>query len=241
MSYSRLDPAPVRATVARLCARIEARFPGRGIVRVANELLDVVDAVAAPGPSGGRWLEWLRRSSIILIGVLAVAVPVAIIWLVADGVLSGLHGVEWLGVGESAINDAVFAGIAIAFLWAVPARLRRGADLRVLHRLRSLAHVVDMHQLTKDPDRFRSDFQATNETVPLDLSPGELANYLEYCSELLSLTAKTAALLAEDNTDPAVLSAVSDVESLTSDLSRKMWSKIALLQQVSPDPSTPGR
>jgi hypothetical protein len=54
---------------------------------------------------------------------------------------------------ESLVNDLVFAAIAVVFLWAFPERLERRDLLRLLHRLRSLAHVIDMHQLSKDPSR----------------------------------------------------------------------------------------
>ena len=73
-------------------------------------------------------------------------------------------------------------GIAIYFLWALPERLQRHGDLATLQRLRSLAHVIDMHQLTKDPERLRSDFQRTSASVPLDLT----------AIELLQLTSTTA-------------------------------------------------
>ena len=38
------------------------------------------------------------------------------------------------------------------FLFSLEGRLKRRTALRMLHRLRSIAHVVDMHQLTKDPE-----------------------------------------------------------------------------------------
>ena len=56
-----------------------------------------------------------------------------------------------------------------------------------------------------------------------------MSRYLEYCSELLSLVSKLAALHAQDLQDPVVLEAVNDVESLTADLSRKVWQKITIL------------
>ncbi|MCW2525358.1 MAG: hypothetical protein JWM76_218 [Pseudonocardiales bacterium] len=51
----------------------------------------------------------------------------------------------------------------------------------MLHRLRSLAHIIDMHQLTKDPERLSSRFVRTRESVDLGLTVGELEVYLEYC------------------------------------------------------------
>ena len=54
---------------------------------------------------------------------------------------------------ETAISDLVYASIAIFFLWALPERLQRSKLLNLLHQLRSTAHVIDMHQLTKDPEQ----------------------------------------------------------------------------------------
>ena len=48
-------------------------------------------------------------------------------------------------------------------------------------------------------------------------------------SELLSLVAKTAALCAEYSTDSVVLDTARAIESLTTDMSVKIWQKIALL------------
>jgi hypothetical protein len=62
------------------------------------------------------------------------------------------------------------------------------------------------------------------------MDAAELANYLDYCSEILSLVAKTAALCAEESTDAVVLDTVSEVETLTIGLSREMWQKISLLR-----------
>ena len=62
---------------------------------------------------------------------------------------------------ESTVNDVVFAAIAVFFLWALPERLERRTLLDLLHQLRSLAHVVDMHQLDKDPEQARPDYVPT--------------------------------------------------------------------------------
>ena len=58
----------------------------------------------------------------------------------------------------------------------------------------------------------------------------ELGRYLDYCSEMLSLTGKVAALYAQDLDDPVVVEAVNDIEMLATNLSRKVWQKIAILQ-----------
>ena len=58
----------------------------------------------------------------------------------------------------------------------------------------------------------------------------ELGRYLDYCSEMLSLTGEVAALYAQDLDDPVVVEAVNDIEMPATNLSRKVWQKIAILQ-----------
>jgi hypothetical protein len=60
----------------------------------------------------------------------------------------------------------------------------------------------------------------------------QLARYLDYCAEMLALTAKLAALYAGESDDPVIVSAVNDIETLTSDLGRKIWQKIMILGQL---------
>jgi len=46
---------------------------------------------------------------------------------------------------------------------------------------------------------------------------------------MLSLIGKVAALCAEESRDSLVLTTVSDLETLTTGMSRKIWQKISLL------------
>ena len=64
------------------------------------------------------------------------------------------------------------------------------------------------------------------------LSPFELSRYLDYCSEALSLISKIAALYVQSFQDPVVLDAVDDMEDLTTGISRKVWQKITLIDQM---------
>jgi hypothetical protein len=58
-----------------------------------------------------------------------------------------------------------------------------------------------------------------------------LIRYLDYCSEMLSLTGKIAALYAQNFRDAVVLSAVNELENLTTGLSRKIWQKIMIVDK----------
>ncbi len=129
---------------------------------------------------------------------------------------------------DSAINDIVFMGIAVAFLVTVEGRLKRREALRAIHELRSLAHIVDMHQLTKDPDLFLESRVDTASSPPRALTAYQLNRYLDYCSELLSVTR----LYAQHLNDPVVLGAVNEVEGLTTALSGKIWQKLVILERA---------
>ena len=59
----------------------------------------------------------------------------------------------------------------------------------------------------------------------------DLARYLDYCSEMLSITGKLAALFAQSVNDEVVIDAVNDIEELGSNLSRKIWQKITMIEK----------
>lgn len=234
--YQRLDAAAVQHTVERLRERIEARFPERNLRHVADELTGAIEqALVVPHP---RWLVVARTLSRLLIAGILTLVGVAFVLIVIGGIDDSPTAWEWIPIVEATINDVVFAGIAVFFLWHFPNRMQRAHDLRALHRLRSLAHVIDMHQLTKDPDRLSPGYRPTAESIDPGLDAHELWAYFNYCTELLSLVGKAAALLAEQNTDDTVLATVEGLEDLTTGMSRKIWQKIALLP-VDEAPATP--
>jgi hypothetical protein len=227
--YRQLDDARIIETLERLGDRIRERFPGSSLSRVSEELLSVAREAASQ-------VAYLQRPNWpIRIGV-ALAI-VAMLGLVATAVarmrIDGAAA-EWpdfvQGI-EAAINDVVFLGIAIFFLLTIETRIKRRRALRALHELRSIAHVVDMHQLTKDPEQLLSNPPATASSPVRTMSRIELGRYLDYCTELLSVTSKIAALFIERFDDPVTLAAVNEIESLTSGLSRKIWQKITLLNE----------
>jgi hypothetical protein len=228
--YRQLDEASIRDTIERLHARISERFPQAGLGRLANELREIAGETA-------QTIAFLQRPhwplrigvglliasmlAIVVAGVMTVRVPARV-----DG------WAELIQVVESAINDVVFMGIAIFFLLSVEGRIKRRRALAALHELRSVVHIVDMHQLTKDPERFMSSESDTRSSPVRGLSPGELGRYLDYCSELLSLSSKVAALFAQQLDDPVVLAAVNEIETLAGGLSNKIWQKITLIERL---------
>ena len=229
----------VLRTVETLHGRIAARFPDRGLVKVAEELSGLIRESAGVGDRLRRRLLWTRAASRVLILAVLVLTLAAIVWGLATALGDKtLTGAQWLPLMESTVNDLVFGAVAIFFLYTIPERLLRSRALKLLHRLRSLAHIIDMHQLAKDPERLRTGFTPTSASVRLTLDADELIHYLEYCSELLSLVGKTAALCAEDSQDNVVLDTVSTVEGLTVDLSRKIWQKIQVVGELREEQSS---
>jgi len=234
MPYRTLRSEPVIATLERLRDRIRDRFPERGLLTVCEELLELAreDArcvsrmgrpylpiragVAGLLLLGGAGLVWLAPS---VIGVLARAGG-------ETGIVDAFQGLE------AVVNLVVLTSAAVWFLLNAETRIKRARFLADLHALRSVAHVIDMHQLTKDPTMAASAPGAiirTANSPSHDLSGFELARYLDYCAEMLALVGKIAALYMQGLRDPVVIEAVNDIESLTANLSRKIWQKIALV------------
>jgi hypothetical protein len=227
-SYERLLATPVLETVDRLRQRIAIRFPDRDLGQVAAELHTLVAEIADVAPEHRARLRLARIVSRVLV-VLIVAGTVVALALAAGAAGDVEDGLDWLALVETTVNDLVFAAIAVFFCYSVPERLQRGRLLDLLHRLRSVAHIVDMHQLTKDPERLRPGYVGTGVGQPLDLDRHQLERYLDYCAELFSLIAKAAALCAEESRDAVVLDTVSTIETLTTSMSREVWQKIEVL------------
>ena len=229
MSYSQLSPAPISSTIALLSQRIRERFPDSGLAQVAEELIRVADENTRVVERLGHPVWWLRTLTTLAI----VALVAVVLWAAAVVLRIARTGdaslTELLQGADAGTNLCILLAIAILFLVSLETRMKRNTALSMLHRLRSIAHVVDMHQLTKDPEHAVGDLPRTASSPVRELDPGQLARYLDYCSELLALTSKLAALHAQHLHDPVVLDAVNDIESLTADLSRKIWQKITIL------------
>ncbi|MCW2758887.1 MAG: hypothetical protein JWO46_2633, partial [Nocardioidaceae bacterium] len=232
-----LDRQLLADSLERLHQRISARLPDQNLTALAASIkTSVPDAHARYEATAHRLQRisgWTRAISVVFV----LAVAVALVLALADFSRSSHDGADWLSLVNTVVGDLVYAAVAVAFLRAVPERLTRSSLTHVLHELRSTAHVIDMHQLGKDPERLRDDYEATGASIHPHLPHKESAaarradlhHYLTYCIELLGLVSKSAALCAESSGDPVVLSMVNDVESLTSDMSQKIFQKLALL------------
>jgi hypothetical protein len=225
--YRRLDAAAVRSTTELLAVRVAERFPERGLAKVAREAVDVARSVGEVADGLGRPLVVARVASAAVTVALVSAVAVAVAGV--DVPLTLVSAAEAVQALESLVNDVVFAGVAVWFVWSLEGRLKRRRALDALAELRALAHVVDMHQLTKDPGGPTRRLDPTASSPIRDLDGALLARYLDYCAELLSMVGKMAALLGQDLDDAVVLATVEEIEELTQGFSQKIWQKIVLI------------
>ena len=99
-----------------------------------------------------RPLWWLRGLTALTIVALIALIAWAAIEL-RNVVKGGAFTVaEVLQSIDAATSELIFLSLVVFFLVSLETRLKRRTALRMLHRLRSIAHIVDMHQLTKDPE-----------------------------------------------------------------------------------------
>jgi len=227
--YQALDYDEIDRTLARLHSRIAERFPESGLRKVCEELI----AVAGETKECVTFLRsphWLVRGFVgtVILGTLLVVVQAVRFTLQIPPGKEGRADV--IQAIDATASSAVFVGFAVLFLFSLEPRLKRRRALKVAHQLRSLAHVIDMHQLTKDPERLLSpETPDTSSSPERTMTAPELGRYLDYCSELLSVASKLAALLVQYFDDPVLLGAVDEIETLSTGLSGKIWQKIQML------------
>ena len=230
MAFRALDPARLVDTIDTLVRRIEERFPSANLLQVAREVARVARGTSDRVVELGRPNRALRAGGWAL---------VAGFLLVLFGMVPALRlswqiraGTELIQTMDALLEAVFFIGGGVLFLVTLEGRLKRGRALAALHELRALAHIVDMHQLTKDPEVLLVSGPRTASSPERTMTDFELQRYLDYSTELLALIGKVAALYSARMSDPVVLSAVDEVEELTTGLSHKIWQKIALVRVV---------
>ena len=230
--YTALESAHILTTLKRLHNRISERFPESGLRGVAFECTKVAEEVERllKRLSHPIWpIRALIWGSIALIVTIVIGIIITV-YQQQQSVGIGSWA-DFFQTTEAGVNDLIFLAIAFWFIASLETKAKRQAILKSLHRLRSIAHVIDMHQLTKDPAiLLMKEVQDTASSPERTMTIYELTRYLDYCSELLSLVSKLSALHAQQENDGVVLEAVNDVESLAQALSAKIWQKLTMLE-----------
>lgn len=224
--YKHLQADHVLATLEKLHTRIVERFPKAGLGQVCAEVVATARFCARDAARLARpYLFWRLITVALMLGGVAAQIAAFRFLRVDNGAMNAAELVEGL---EAAVNLLILFGGAVWFMLTLEERSKRHRALDALHKLRSLAHVIDMHQLTKDPTVVLAGPRTSN-SPERTMTQFELTRYLDYCAEMLSLIGKLAALYSERMRDSVVISSVNDIENLTAGLGRKIWQKITII------------
>jgi hypothetical protein len=216
MLNAELQAEKITETLMALQKRIDKRFPGSGLGQTCTDLIafsrqtpDVMAQIVQP-----NW--WLRLA--IGVFLLVVIVAFTFTFLSLNVSFGKIELGDLVGLLEATTNEIVLLAAGIYSLYSIETRIKRARVVDALNRLRAVAHIVDMKQLSKDPD----DPKSTLDDVTL-------GRYLDYCSEMLALIGKIGFLYIAQFDDPDANQSVNELETLTTGLSRKIWQKIAIL------------
>lgn len=221
-------------TAEKLRVRVADRFPDSGLAAVAGELVRVTEEAVDRAKSIRRPNYWIRVG-LVVVGLLAVG---GIVWEFAtspnakDALKDSLNFLDaYKGLG-------VYLVAAAAFLITLEIRWKRRKALRAVHELRAMAHLIDMHQLNKAPERIGTKDGPRMENGQL-MTKDEVGYYLHYCTELLALVSKIGQLYIQDFPDTAATTAVDHCENLATGLSSKIWQKIMIIDRIDADGAGP--
>ncbi len=228
MANDNLNSQMILKTISLLQKRIEERFAGSSLSMVCGDLA----RIAENSDETIRHIQKNRTGYRILVFIFVAAV--------LGGSAFGLSTLrtsngevtkmQFLQVLDAVFNIVLLVGGAILFLVSIENRTKRRRVIKALNRLRCLAHVIDSHQLTKDPSYLDQAVIHTTHSPKRNMTPFELSRYLDYCSEMLSLVSKVGFLYGQNYNDPNATKSVRDLEEMTNGLSRKIWQKIMIIQ-----------
>ncbi len=226
-SFREIRSEEIIKTVQSLENRIEERFPDSGLSKITSDLAEVAEDAAMRSEKIGRPNIAIRISS----WGLAVGISILIIWLLLHipSLKKIPNAIDLIQAIEAGLASIVFIGASLIFLISLETRLKRKQAIKAIHELLSMAHIVDMHQLTKHPEVHLADLERTPSSPVRTYSTVELNRYFNYCIELLSLISKIGYAYVNRFTDAPTLNSVDQLGTLCHNLSTKIWQKIALV------------
>lgn len=223
-----LDPAKIIQTIEILKLRIESRFPGSGLANVCGICLRIAEQARERAEFIDRPTYWLR--AIIVLFVVAIVFGAVLVTVFLPRHLLDITE-NWETI-EALTSETLLLAAGLFFLISLETRFKRRRALSAIHELRALAHVIDMHQLTKDPERLLPNWIASQHSPKMSMNAFELGRYLDYCNEMLSLIGKLAAVYVQRFDDEVALEAVTEVEMLIASLCDRIWQKIMFLNSI---------
>lgn len=229
--YREIDPTKLILTISKMADRVEEQFPSSGLSAVANEVAAVAEGTVARVAEIKKPRIGLRIAVGVMV-LLVVSGPLLFSFLLSFSEEVNNLG-DFLEATDAGLHMLLVLAGGIFFLVGMENRMRRNHALEALAEFRSLAHLVDLHQINKDPGL---DLVVAPEHDTRTVRSDEaLASYLDFSGDLLSIVGKLAAFYAQNLSDRVVLDAVNEIETLTSSLSNKLWLKILVLREMMPD------
>lgn len=216
----------IEATIEKLTSRIFERFPDSSLGRTCDDFHKFAK-------ESKRHIELISKP-ILQIRILSYAIIAFILF----GLTYGLSNLQFKKIEtvnslsqitDSSMNTIVLLGAALAFLYTLENRIRRKRALSFLNKVRGFAHVVDMHQLTKDPQITEYHPDPTDNSPKRGLTKFELERYLDYSVEFLSLIGKISAVYSQKFPDATVVQSSTEIESLCSDIISNVQQKLLVL------------
>lgn len=216
--------------IYKLCMRIRERLPGVSLLDAGQQLLELSEKTEVTVKKIERPNIFYRLLSILCItGILGVIYYVITHFRVNEK----SYGIDDVVIIEAIISLVFLVWLAVYSLTSLESRDKRRRVTKALMPLRSLAHVVDTLQLTKDPISTNvGNSVGTPNSPDRSLDPYQLARYLNYSSEMLALIGKVAFLHVQNFDDPEALLAVNGIDATVGGMSAKIWNKIGLIKGI---------
>jgi hypothetical protein len=218
MENIRLNEGDIQRMLKEEQSKICESFPEASLRHTSLTIL----TIALEIPSTIKWI--MKRNYFVMITLFLLFATVGsglyYTWKNMNITFSGVNIAEFAQMFDASFSFLVLLGSGAYFLFSYQSRARKQKLVRAINKLIGLTHVVESHQLTKDPDH-----------NPYKDSK-MLAKYLNYCTDLLALISKIGFLYVQALNEPEAQSIEGDLETLTSGISRKIWQKIMLVGRL---------
>lgn len=225
-SFREIKTSKIIETAENLADRINERFSGAGLHEISIDLCSISKEATQRAEKINKANMKLRFITWGLIG----SVVCLCLWMFTQipALVKTPSAIEFIQAIEAGIGAVVFIGAGIIFLITLETRIKRKQVLIAIHELRSMAQIIDMHQLTKHPEVHSINAENTPSSPKRTYNTFQLNRYFNYCVELLALVSKIAYIYVDKMIDNQAIESVNQLENLTYNLSCKIWQKIEL-------------
>lgn len=218
----------IQKTIERLILRIKERFPSSALSSTCQTLYEI-------SLETNQTVLWISHPNVLfrlLISLILFVLGTLLVLSIQklDLNMNGLSLSDYVQMIDAGMNEIFLIGAGIVFLVTTEIRQKRKRVINAINRLRCIAHIIDAHQLTKDPAGLSKLNIPTMHSPHRHMNDYELCRYLDYCSEMLSLVSKIGFLYVQNFDDSIAADAVNDLEDLTNGLSTKIWQKIMIIR-----------